>query len=102
MEVSIITADRSSEESEAWGEMQDGPICIDQYEYATGAQIRMRNSIAEGKGSFERNRYIGKQRISQTLKIIGNPAKLNTIYRDILTESTKDVLYEMKRNEDMY
>ena len=46
--------------------------------------------------------YVGRQTSSQTVKIIGDPDKMNQIYRDILSETTQDVLYKMKRNEEMY
>ena len=46
-EVPIIAEAIGSEESAAWGKMQSAPIDIDQYEYATGVQIRMRNAIVE-------------------------------------------------------
>ena len=82
--------------------MQEGPIDIDQYEYVTGAQIRMQNAIDEVKDALEGNMYIGKQRSSQTIKIIGDPGKMNQIYRDMLRETTQDVLSEMKRNGEMY
>ena len=70
--------------------MKAEPIDIDKYEYATGAQIRMKNTIAEGKGALERNMYIEKQRSSQTIKIIGDPGKMNQIYRCILRETTQE------------
>ena len=83
--------ERSSDESEAWGKMQSAPIDVDQYEFATGAQIRMRNAIDEGKDALERNRYVGKQRSAQTIKIICDPDKMNHIYRDIPRETTQEV-----------
>ena len=82
--------------------MQSAPIDVDQYEFATGAQIRMRNAIDEGKDALERNRYVGKQRSAQTIKIICDPDKMNHIYRDIPRETTQGVLYEMGRAGEMY
>ena len=41
MEVAISEETSSSEESEECEKMQEGPIDIEQYEYVTGAQIRM-------------------------------------------------------------
>ena len=46
-EVSISVEDSISEESEGCEEMQEGMINLDRYEYVTGAQIRMKNAIAE-------------------------------------------------------
>ena len=46
-EVTISVDDRSSDESEDREKMQDGPIDIEQYDYVTGAQMRMKNAIAE-------------------------------------------------------
>ena len=60
-QVSINTGDSRSEECEAWGEMQEGPIGIDQYGYATGAQIRMENAIAEGKDAIGRKGTLGNE-----------------------------------------
>ena len=82
--------------------MQAGPIDIDKYEYASEAQIQMKNSIGEGKDALERNRYIEKQRSSQTIMIIGDPRKMNQIYRDILRDATQELLYEMGREDEMY
>ena len=75
--------------------MQEGPIDVEQYEYATGAQIRMKNSIAEGKDTLDRNRYIEKKRSSQTIKIICDPGKLKLVFNDLAREPTQEVLYDM-------
>ena len=77
-------------------------IDLDQYEYVTGAQIRMQNAIAVERDTLERNRYIKKQRSSQTVKIIGGPIELNKLYRDLLTETTQSVLSDVGRSEEMY
>ena len=82
--------------------MQEGPIDVEQYEYATGAQIRMKNSIAEGKDTLDRNRYIEKKRSSQTIKIICDPAILKKIFNDLAQESAKEVLFDMYRHEETY
>ena len=95
MEVAISEETSSSEESEECEKMQEGPIDIEQYEYATGAKMRMKNAVADERDVLERNRYIEKQRRSQTIKIIGDPGKMNTIYRDILSETTHELLYDM-------
>ena len=92
----------SSEESEACEKTKEGPIDVQQKEYATGAQIRMKNAIAEGKDTIERNRYIEKQRSSQTIKIICDPAILKKIFNDLAHESAKDVLFDMYRHEGTY
>ena len=97
MEVTISEENSRSEESEECEKMQEGPIDIEQYEYVTGAQIRAKNAIAEERDVLGRNRYIEKQRISKTIKIIGGPGKMNTIYRDLLSETTQEVLYDMGR-----
>ena len=77
--------------------MQEGPIDVAQYVFATVAQIRMGNAIAERKDAIERNRYVEKQRRLQTIKIICDPEKMNHIYRDIVWETTKESLYDMGR-----
>ena len=89
----------SSEESEACEIMQAGPIDIDQYEYAAGAQIRMKNAISEEKDTLERNRYTEKHRSSQTIKIICDTSKMNLIYRDLVSVPTQESLYDMGRQE---
>ena len=38
--------------------MKEGPIDVEQYEYVTGAQIRMGNAIAGERDILGRNRYI--------------------------------------------
>ena len=100
--MTISEENSSSDESEECGKMQEGPTDIDQYEYVTGAQIRMQNAIAEERDALERNRYIAKRRSSQTIKIIGGPGEMNTIYRDLLSETTHEVLSDMGRYEEMY
>ena len=44
-----MVEERSSEESETWGKIQSEPIDIDQYEFATGAKIRMKMPAMKGK-----------------------------------------------------
>ena len=95
MEVSIITEDISSEESETWEEMQAEPTDIDKYEYATWGANPNANAISEVQDALERNRYVEKQRSSKTIKIIGDTDKMNQIYRDIPRETTQEVLCEM-------
>ena len=100
-EVSIIAEDSSSEESEAWGNAigADRHRSIRICERSTDPT---ENAIGEGKDAIERNMYIGKHRSPQTVKIIGGPDKMNQIYRDIPIETTKEVLYEMGRADEMY
>ena len=57
-EVTISVEDSSSDESEEREKIQDGPIEIEQYDFATGAQMRMKNAISEEREILERNRYI--------------------------------------------
>ena len=64
--------------------------------------MRMKNAIAEERDILERNRYIEKLRSAQTIKIIGDPGKLDTIYREMLIETTHETLADMGRFEDMY
>ena len=101
-EVTISAEESSSGESEDREKMQGGPIDIEQYDYVKGAQMRMKNAIAEERGELEMNRYIEKQRSAQTIKIIGDPDKLNTIYREMLSGATHETLEDMERYEDMY
>ena len=82
--------------------MQEGPIDVDKYEYATGAQVWMKNAISEEKDTLERDRYIPKQRSSQTIKIICDPSKMNLIYRDLVREPTQEALLDMGRQEELY
>ena len=82
--------------------IHEGPIVIAKYEYTTGAQGRAKNAIAGEKGTLERNRYIEKQRIVQTIKIICDSPKMSLIYRDIVRGSTQETLYDMGRSEEMY
>ena len=64
--------------------------------------MRTKNAISEERDTLGRNRYIEKQRSAQTIKIIGSPNKLNTIYREMLSETTHEVITDMERYEGMY
>ena len=91
----------SSEESELCEITHEEPIDIDQYQYSTGAKIRMKNAISGEKGTLERNRYIGKHRSSKAIKIICDPANRNMIYRDQVREKTQEALYDMGGQEEV-
>ena len=80
---------------EACGITQEGTIDIAKHEYAAGAQIRMKSAIAEEEDELGRNRYIEKQRISHTDKIIRGDNKMGKIYRDLPREPTQETLYDM-------
>ena len=81
--------------------MQEGPIDIDQYELITGAYTN-ENAVAEERDTLERNRYIEKIRSAQKVEIIGCPIKMGDIYRDLLSETTHEVLSDMGRRDEMY
>ena len=92
----------SSEESETWEKMQEGPIDVEQKEYSPGAHIRLKNAIAEGKDTLDRNRYIEKQRSSRTIKIIRDPVILRKISNDLVRGSAQEVLFDMCLREETY
>ena len=75
--------------------IQPRRIDIARPEHARGPHIRMKCGISELKGGLERNRYVEKQRISQTFKIICDPGKMNKIFQDIVSETTRKTIYGM-------
>ena len=62
-EVTISEEEESirSDESEDIEKMQDGPIDIEQYDFVTGAQMRMQNAISEERDILEREEPIHRK-----------------------------------------
>ena len=78
------SSDSSGEEERE--NVVEGPIDLANPEQLTGPHIRMKLSISELKGALERNRYIEKQRRSETCKIICDKAKLGRIIAQMAKE----------------
>ena len=60
------------------------------------------NALAEERDVLERNRYIEKVRSAQTIKIIGDPDRLDRLYKKLFEEETYAALADLRRWEAMY
>ena len=91
-EVRVSESDESSAISgeEEHGGIQPGPIVITRPERVRGPHVRLKFGISEMMDELGRGRYLAKQRISQTVKIIWGRAKLNQIIRDMIHGQKKE------------
>ena len=71
-------------------------------EQVTGPHNRTKVAIAEEKDVLERNRYIEKQRRSQTFKIICGPAKLGRILTGMENEPSRATLRDLQIPTEAY
>ena len=62
----------------------------------------MKIAIEAEKDSLQINRYLERKRISQAIKIICDPWKLNQIYRDLIREPERETLYDVGKIEELY
>ena len=60
------------------------------------------NALADERDVLERNRYIEKVRSAQTSKIIGDPDRIDRMYKKLLEANTYAALSDLRRWEDMY
>ena len=92
----------SSGESEEHEKMRGGIIDLDTREMQTGAQMGMKNALAEERYILERNRYIEKVRSAQTIKIIVGPGQLEKQFKENIKETTYEALSELKKWDELY
>ena len=52
----------------------------------TGAQMGMRNALAEQRYIPERDRYIAQKRSALTIKIIADPRQLGKLYEEFMKD----------------
>ena len=62
----------------------------------------MKLAINELKGELERNRYVEKQRGSQTFKITCGPVKLGRILTEMANGPTQATLCDIEKQNDAY
>ena len=84
------------------GEIQPEPIDTSRLERPTGPYVRMKFRIAESQGELGRNRYVEKQRSSQTIEIICGPEELNDVFHDMVNEPAQETLRDLGMAAEVY
>ena len=98
-----LEEDRSFRSREAeHGNIVAWPIDLAKPEQVKGPHNRMKLAISEEKDVIGRNRYIEKQRFSQTFKIICGPAKLGRILTGMTNWATQETLFDLQMPTESY